>query len=261
MDMGLSGRSVVVTGGGAGIGLGIVAAFAAEGARVVAADLDPAAAVAAGDGRVVGVTVDLSTADGPATAVQAAVDGFGAVDVLVNNVGICPPRGGFLEVTDADWIGLAEINLLSVVRSCRAAIPHMLERGGGAIVSIASEAGHQPAPFFVDYSVTKGAIPILSKAIANEFADRGIRANTVSPGPIRTPAWGPDGLVGGMAKEWGVDLETAITRFLKQRGMPMARLGAPEDVAAAVLFLASDRARQVTGSDYRVDGGQIATVY
>ena len=149
---------------------------------------------------------------------------------------------------------------MSMVRACRAAIPHMLERGG-SIVSISSDAGHMPAPFFVDYCVTKAAIRVLSKALATEFADRGIRSNTISPGPTRTAPWERQGLIDVLAERWGIDREAAIERFIKEeRRMPLGRLGDPADVAAVVVFLASDLARQITGSDYRVDGGMIATV-
>ena len=153
-----------------------------------------------------------------------------------------------------------ELNFFSMVRCCRAAIPRMLEQGRGSIVSLSSDAGHMPGPYFVDYSVTKGMIRLLSKALANEFAGRGIRCNTVSPGPTRTAPWESGEFIDALAAEWEVDREAAIDRFVRDvRGMPLGRLGAPEDVAAAIVFLASDRASQITGSDYRVDGGLIPT--
>jgi NAD(P)-dependent dehydrogenase (short-subunit alcohol dehydrogenase family) len=262
MDTGMGGRVAVVTGAGSGIGLAIVHALTAEGVRVVAADLVPEAAVAgAADDAVLGLTVDLATPDGPRDAVDAAVAHFGAIDVLVNNVGVCPHREGFLDVSDADWRALFELNFFSMVRACRAALPHMARQRRGAIVSIASDAGHMPAPFFVDYSVTKGMIRLLSKALANEYAHCGVRSNTVSPGPTRTAPWETGGFIDALAAEWEVDHEAAIERFVRDvRGMPMGRLGDPDDVAAAVVFLASDLARQVTGADYRVDGGQIASL-
>jgi len=262
VQTGLAERVAIVTGAGSGIGLATTRAFVAEGARVIAADLDPAAAVdGSPEGRVIGVTVDLATPDGPTAAVDTAIEQFGRVDVLVNNVGIAPPRDGFLSVSDADWAALMDVNFMSMVRACRAAIPHMLERGAGSIVSISSDAGYVPAPFFVDYSITKAAIRVLSKALANEFADRGIRSNTISPGPIRTAPWERRGLIDALAERWGIDREAAIERFIKEeRRMPLGRLGEPEDVAALVVFLASDLGKQITGSDYRVDGGMIATI-
>lgn len=263
METGLSGRSVVVTGGGSGIGLATVRAFLAEGARVVAADLDPSAAASlADDSRIVPVTVDLGTAEGPIEAVTAAVDHFGSIDVLVNNVGVAPHRDGFLSVSDAEWLRILEINFFSMIRACRAAIPRMVDQGRGAIVSLASDAGRVPGSFFVDYCVTKAAILMLSKAIATEFAPQGIRSNCVSPGPTRTSVWDKDApITRELAAEFGGDAEAAIENFLRNtRRMPMARLGEPSDVAAMIVFLASDLARQVTGADYRVDGGQIPVV-
>jgi NAD(P)-dependent dehydrogenase (short-subunit alcohol dehydrogenase family) len=261
MDLGLEGRVALVTGAGSGIGLATTRSLLAEGAHVVAADLDPSAlADPPAGGRLLPFTVDLSAAEGPPSAVAFAIEHFGTIDVLVNNVGVCPHRNGFLDVDDSGWQELLELNFFSMVRCCRAAIPRMLEQQRGSIVSLSSDAGHMPAPYFVDYSVTKGMIRLLSKALANEFAAHGIRSNTVSPGPTRTTPWESGEFIDELALEWAIDREAAIERFVRDvRGMPLGRLGAPEDVAAAIVFLASDQARQVTGSDYRIDGGLVPT--
>jgi NAD(P)-dependent dehydrogenase (short-subunit alcohol dehydrogenase family) len=262
MDTGLSDKVVVVTGGGAGIGLATVRAFVAEGSRVAAVDLEPAAAGGVDDStRVMTVTADLSVPDGPAAAMHEVREHFGTIDVLVNNVGVAPHRDGFLSITDEDWRQLLEINFFSMIRACRAVLPDMVAQGHGAIVSVASDAGRIPGSLFIDYSVTKAAILMLAKAIANEYASKGVRSNCVSPGPTRTPVWEHGPVVEALAAEFDGDHEAAIDNFLRNvRGMPMARLGDPEDVAAAIVFLASNLAKQVTGSDYRVDGGQIPTV-
>ena len=259
MDLGLSGRVALVTGAGAGIGLAVARALIDEGAHVCGADLDPAALGELPAAATLALAVDLAAADGPAGAVAATVERFGTIDILVNNVGVAPHREGFLAVADEDWRALFELNFFSMVRATRAALPVMLAQGRGSIVSISSDAGHMPAPFFVDYSLTKGMVRLLSKALANEFSARGVRSNTVSPGPTRTTPWQTPGeFIDRMAASWGVARDAAIERFLREeRRMPLARLGEPEDVAALVVFLASDRARQITGADYRVDGGQV----
>jgi NAD(P)-dependent dehydrogenase (short-subunit alcohol dehydrogenase family) len=262
MDLGLEGRAALVTGAGAGIGLATTRALLAEGACVVAADLAPGpAADGAPADRLATLEVDLASAEGPAAAVALTLERFGAIDVLVNNVGIAPHRDGFLAVADADWKELFELNFFSTVRCCRAAIPAMVARGRGSIISLSSDAGHMPGPYFVDYALTKGMIRLLSKALATEFAPHGIRSNTVSPGPTRTTPWETGEFMDRLAQQWQLEREEAIVRFVRdERRMPLGRLGEADDVAAAIVFLASDRARQITGSDYRVDGGMVATV-
>jgi NAD(P)-dependent dehydrogenase (short-subunit alcohol dehydrogenase family) len=255
MQLNLNDKVAVVTGGGSGIGLATVRSLAEEGAHVFAADLDPSAAEAI-EG-VTGVAGDLSTAAGAEAAVAAAVDAHGRIDVLVNNVGVFPYRESFLSVTDEDWKSLLEVNFFSMVRASRAALPHMVEQGSGAIVSTASDVARAPDPFFVDYGVAKAGVLMLSKAISIEFGPKGVRSNCVSPGPTLTPAWEkPGGFAESLAEEFGMSKEDAIDHFAKEvRKMPLGRLGRPEDVANAIVFLASDAASHVTGADYQVDGG------
>ncbi|EHN12847.1 3-oxoacyl-[acyl-carrier-protein] reductase [Patulibacter medicamentivorans] len=255
MQLNLNDKVAVVTGGGSGIGLATVRQLAEEGARVVAADLDPSAATAI-DG-VVGIAGDLSSAEGPVAAVEAAVERWGRIDVLVNNVGIFPYRESFLSVSDDDWRTLLDVNFFSMVRASRAALPHMVRQGSGAIVSTASDVARAPDPFFVDYGVAKAGVLMLSKAISIEFGPKGVRSNCVSPGPTLTPAWEkPGGFAESLAEEFGLSKEEAIDHFAKEvRKMPLGRLGRPEDVANAIVFLASDAASHVTGADYQVDGG------
>lgn len=259
MELGLSDRVAILTGAGSGIGLATAQLFLEEGAKVVAADREPAAAGGL-DGPVTAVTVDLASAEGPAKMVERTMDEHGRIDVLVNNVGIFPFRESFLDVGDDDWNELLNINFYSMVRSCRAAIPHMIATGGGSIVSVASDVGRAPDRFFVDYSVSKAGILMLSKALSIEFGPQGVRSNCVSPGPTRTPAWDkPGGFADSLAEEYGLDKDAAIDHFAKEvRKLPLGKLGDPIDVARVIAFLGSDASKHVTGADYTVDGGVVA---
>ncbi|MCW2849525.1 MAG: family oxidoreductase [Marmoricola sp.] len=264
MDYGLKGKVALVTGAGGGIGNATAAMLIDEGVHVVGADLDPTLVSKLGNEDVaVPFEVDLGTPDGPGAAVAHTVQTFGRIDILVNNVAIAPNRDSFLDVTDADWTQVMDINFMSMVRACRAAIPVMQENGGGSIVSVASDEGRQPDVYFADYSVSKAAVLNLTKTLSIEFGPSKIRVNSVSPGPTRTPIWDRDGGFADYLVEMleATDREDAIHKFVTEvRRMPIQRIGLPEDVANAILFLASDRARQVTGSDYWVNGGTMISI-
>jgi NAD(P)-dependent dehydrogenase (short-subunit alcohol dehydrogenase family) len=255
VDLSLRDRVAVVTAAGSGLGLAIAQALAREGAKVVAADLDPAALQ-----DVAGVTchrLELLEPESAHRLADVAVVEHGRIDVLVNALGGPAHRpGGFLSIDDDAWRWSFDMNFMGMVRTSRAVIPHMQRQGRGSIVSIASDAGRQADPLFLDYCAAKAAVLSLSKSLSIEFAPA-IRSNAVSPGPSRTP-----GLVGfferHVAPEWNMGTEEAIEHFVQRvRKLPAGKLGEPEDVANAVLFLASDVSRQVTGSEYCVDGGVI----
>ncbi|MEI4741975.1 SDR family oxidoreductase [Rhodococcus erythropolis] len=256
MDTNLAGKTAVVSGAASGIGYATVEMLIAEGAHVVGGDLSPESLTALGS-RVLPVKADLSTDEGNQAVVDAAVAEFGGIDIVVNNVGTFPYRDGFLSTTLDQWRQALDINFLSAVRLTRLALPHMISRGAGSIVSVASECGRQPDVFFVDYSVTKAAIINLSKSWANEFGSKGIRSNIVSPGPTRTAQWdNPGGFAESLAADYGLGKEEAIVHFAKEvRKLPVGHIGTPADVAAAIVFLSSDLARQVTGAEYTVNGG------
>lgn len=254
-DFGLRDKVVLITGGASGIGLATATAFAREGAQVAVADRAPGAARSIEAEHPVHATeLDVTSPEAIGRWVADVVDAFGGVDVLVNNVGVAPFRSSFLDVTDADWTSLLDVNFSSMVRASRAVLPHMIERGGGAIVSLASDAATQPDPFFVDYAVSKAAVLSLSKSLSMEFGKHGIRSNCVAPGPTSTPAM--DGFIQSLSQDLGKGFEETKEYFAKDmRKLPLGRMNEPSDVAAVILFLASDLARQVTGSSYRVDAG------
>jgi NAD(P)-dependent dehydrogenase (short-subunit alcohol dehydrogenase family) len=253
MDLGLSGRTAVVTGASKGIGLAITRALVDEGVTVVAGARTAPSGL--GD-RVVPVAVDLSTPDGPARLVAAAYDAFGGgLDILVNNVGAVRPRtGGFLSVTDEDWTAMLNLNLLAAVRTTRAALPLMLARGKGTIVTVNSVNASLPDPLVIDYSAAKAALGSFCKSLSKEYGPRGIRVNTVSPGPVVTDLWlGEGGVAATVAAATGGD-PTAVAASAAG-GSVTGRFTRPEEVADLVLLLASDRAGNTTGADVIIDGG------
>ena len=264
MDLHLRDKVVVVTGASQGIGLAVVRAFAEEGARVVAGARrsSPELDALGGGGAVVPMAVDLATPEGPAALVDRAVETFGGLDVLVNNLGAGAVRSGFLSVSDEEWQHTFDLNLFSAVRACRAALPALVSRGSGAIVNLASVNSFQPDPSVVDYCVAKAALASLSKALSMEFGPKGVRVNAVAPGPVRTPFWvGPGGVADQIAEAAGTDREGAL-RIAEAGWGGLALDGfftEPEEVATLVLLLASERLGNVTGSAYVTDGGLLKT--
>jgi len=184
MDMQLQDKVAVVTGASKGIGLAVAAALVGEGAKVVAGSRTSTEALA--ELGVVAEYVDLASPTGPAQLVTRAVDTFGGVDILVNNVGGLTARlGGFLALTDEDWYGAVNLNLMTAVRASRAALPSLMERQG-SIINISSINARLPQPPVIDYAASKAAMTNLGKALAEEFGPQGVRVNTISPGPVRT---------------------------------------------------------------------------
>ncbi|MBO3749880.1 SDR family oxidoreductase [Streptosporangiaceae bacterium NEAU-GS5] len=258
MDLGLSGQVAVVTGASRGIGLAIVRALAAEhvqvvaGARGTSKDLDELA----GTGLVRTVTADLATAEGPARLIGAAGD---RIDILVNNVGGAAVRtSGFLEITDEEWERTLNLNLMATVRTTRAALPRMLAAGRGSIVNICSVNSILPDPVVIDYCASKAAVANFSKALSKEVGGQGIRVNTVSPGPVTTDLWmGESGVAASLAQAGGMAAEDVVDAAA--RNSVTGRFTRPDEVADAVLLLASDRSGNTTGADITIDGGLITT--
>jgi NAD(P)-dependent dehydrogenase (short-subunit alcohol dehydrogenase family) len=262
MDLRLSGKVAVVTGGSKGIGLAVTRALADEGVRVVvvAREWNDDLATLAASSPVHPVLVDLTAPEGPSEVVDAAISAFGGLDILVNTVGAVRPRTeGFLSVTDDDWIWALTVNFLAAVRMTRAAVPHLRERGGGTIVATSSVNAFLPDPSVVDYSAAKAALTNFCKALSKEVGPQGIRVNTVSPGPVATALWlGRDGVAATVAQASGTEPE-AVAKQAADEAVT-GRFTQPEEVADLILLLASDRAGNVTGADFVIDGGLITTL-
>jgi NAD(P)-dependent dehydrogenase (short-subunit alcohol dehydrogenase family) len=264
MNLELNDRVAVVTGASKGIGLAVTKAFLEEGARVVASSRTVSPELEELSGELVHVPGNLMDVSAPAELVATAVERFGAVDVLVNNAGGPPPgtslpRFGFLELSDADWHDMLEFNLISAVRACRAAIPAMLERDGGAIVNVSSVHGRQPSGVNVDYGAAKAALINLTKALAEEFGPQGIRVNGVCPGPVLTPWWTDEG---GAADVFGAHVGADRDRVLttvapEMMQLTTGRLVDPQEIADAVAYLASPRSASTVGTELLVDAGML----
>ncbi len=262
MRLELADKTALVTGAGRGIGLAVAQALVDEGVNVVAGALSASAELStlADRGRVLVVLGDLTSTAGCQALVDAALDGFGGIDLLVNNVGGVRPRtAGFLEVDDAEWLWTLEVNLLSAVRATRAAVPHLLERAPAAITTVCSVNATLPDPGVIDYSAAKAALRSFSKSLSKELGPAGVRVNTVSPGPVETALWlGPGGVAETVGRARG--LEPDAVRHAAVAGTPTARFTRPDEVARLVLYLSSAAAGNVTGTDVLIDGGLVTTV-
>jgi NAD(P)-dependent dehydrogenase (short-subunit alcohol dehydrogenase family) len=261
MDLNLAGKVAVVTGAGKGIGLAVTKTLVEEGALVVAGsrtteNLDGLKGVSP-------MAVDLSAPDGPARLIRHATEEHGRLDVLVNNVGAVRMRtGGFLGTSDDDFAWAMELNFFIALRASRAALTEMVRQGSGAIVNVASvNAFFQPDAATIDYGAAKAALVNLTKTLSQEFGPNGIRVNAVSPGPVATDLWlGEHGVAETVAKATGVDPETARQTIIAGiGGFATGRFTTPDEVAALIAFLASERAGNITGVNYLIDGGLIKT--
>ena len=261
MDLHLAGKIAVVTGASKGIGLAITRSLAAEGVHVVAGALkgSPELDVLADQQDVHPVLVDLTTPDGPAGLITEAVSRFDAIDILVNNVGAVRPRlDGFLALTDQDWDWAMTINFFAAMRTMRAALPHLVTRPGASIVTISSVNASLPDPPVIDYSAAKGALTNLCKSLSKEYGTK-VRVNTISPGPVQTDLWlGDDGVAATVARATGSTPDTVARQAAADAST--GRFTHPQEIADLVLFLAGDRADNITGSDFRIDGGLIKTL-
>jgi 3-oxoacyl-[acyl-carrier protein] reductase len=260
VELGLEDRVCVVTGSTAGIGLETARLLAAEGAKVVVTgrDQERVDAARAEVGAALGVAADLSAPEAPGELIVHAEAELGQVDCLVNNVGIAV-QVGFDELTDEDWQSMWQLNVMSYVRAIQAVLPGMRGRGSGRIVNVSSTAGKRPSTSMPNYSVTKAAVLSLSRLVADLYAGDGILCNAVTPGPTASPAWlAPGGLADQAAARSGKSREEVLAGVAM--GRPLGRLAEPEEIAAVIVFLCSDRAAYVTGSAWSADGGTVPII-
>lgn len=242
----LDGKVAVITGGCSGIGLATVRRFAEEGAKVVIGDLDevngPHIAEEVGGAFV---RVDVVSKEDVDALFRTAKERFGSVDIAFNNAGISPPEDDSILDTDLDaWRKVQEVNLTSVYLCCKAALPYMLEQGKGSIINTASfVAVMGAATSQISYSASKGGVLSMSRELGVQFARQGVRVNALCPGPVNTPL---------LQELFAKDEERAARRLVH---VPMGRFGEPEEMANAVLFLASDESSFITASTFLVDGG------
>ncbi len=249
----LQGKVAVVTGAGGDIGRAICLRFAAEGASVLCTDINPLSVaetvreIEARGGAAAATVGDVSDSTAAKAAIDAAIGGFGAVQILANNAALFIPDATLPELDEALFQRSFAVNVTGAFLMSRYAIPHIARSGGGSIIHIASQMGRVARRKQATYCATKAALILLAKGMALDHADDGIRVNTLSPGGIATK---------GMAERWG-DMATAEREWGKVMH-PLGRLGRPDEIASAAVFLAGEESSFMTGADLVVDGGYTA---
>jgi NAD(P)-dependent dehydrogenase (short-subunit alcohol dehydrogenase family) len=246
----LDGKVAVITGAGGGMGREAAVLFCEEGAQVCVADVDADAAekTAADAGDAFAIRVDVSDSDSVREMYEQTAERYGGIDVLYNNAGISPPDDDSILVTEPDaWQRVQDVNTKGVYLCCKHGIPHLLERGGGSVINVASfVALVGAATSQISYTASKGAVLSLSRELAVQFARQGIRVNALCPGPVETPL---------LLRIFGVDPAAYERRRIH---LPMGRLAKPREIVNAALFLASDESSYVNGATFLVDGGLTA---
>jgi 3-oxoacyl-[acyl-carrier protein] reductase len=266
MDLGLNGRACIVTGASRGIGLATARGLCAEGAEVVLVARDretlgeAAAACAAEGGRAIGLALDVTEPEAGERAVEACREAFDAPWALVNNAGIARTHS-LEEMEDSQWQEEWDVHVMASMRFMRAAAPVMAERGGGRVVNVASSAAKRPsASLDPAYSVTKAAQLSLSRVFADHYAGRGVLVNAVTPGAVAGSMWLSEG---GLADQLGERRGTAREEVLEGTAsrMPLGRMAQEDEIAAVIVFLCSERASNVVGAAWAVDGGAVPTIF
>ena len=266
MELGLKGKVAVVTGSSKGIGYSIASALAHEGCQVVISarskdDLEKAAAAMQGaGGNVHSIVADVNKPDDIKRLIDETVKKFGTIHILVNNAGGIGRFAPFEDLTDEEWMALFQLNLLSAVRACRAALPWMQKQKWGRIINISSESGTQPDALMPHYNASKAALNNLTKSLSKAYGKDNVLVNTVSPAFIRTPL--VEEMLAEQARLHGLSIELAERNFLEENrpNIVLGRAGRSDETAGIVVFLASEQSSFITGANYRVDGGSVASI-